>query len=79
MGWQVNTVYAKRLRSVRKLAEHGALSPTDLPTGEHVGGRLRWRAAELKTYVEASRRSRNRGGRPRAPKTRLYGADTRKG
>jgi hypothetical protein len=71
MGWRVNTVYAKRGRSLRKLAEAGSLAPTDLPVGEHVDGRgLRWRAGELRAFAEAARRSRNRGGRPRASRMR---------
>lgn len=71
MSWRVNTVYAKRRRSMSKLAEGRELAATDLPTGERIEGQgLRWRATELSAFVTAVRRSRNRGGRPRAIRAR---------
>lgn len=67
MNWRLNTVYRKRSRSLRKLAERGELMPTDLPPGQMVPGQgLRWKANELRRFSEATRSSRNRGGRPRA-------------
>lgn len=70
MGWQIDTVYRNRSRTLQKLATGKRVLPTDLPPGTLVGRELRWSDAELRRFVNARKRSNRRGGRPRGSRTR---------
>lgn len=66
VGWQVNTVYRNRGRTVARQARGADVRAWDFPTGRYTDDGLRWSRDEITAYETARAKYRARGGRPRA-------------
>lgn len=69
VGWQVNTVYRNRARTMARAARGDEVRAHDFPPGEYTDVGLRWTRAEVDAYERARAKYRARGGRPRTRET----------
>lgn len=65
VGWQVNSVYRNRSRSLARVAARLELRAHDFPPGRFLDQGLRWTREEIEDYETARAKYRVRGGRPR--------------
>lgn len=66
IGWQTNSVYRNRGRTLARQARGVEIRPHDFPAGEYTDHGLRWSREAIDAYEQARAKYRARGGRPRA-------------